>query len=168
VAQIRASYQDVPFGIRRMVEWMIVLGVILVLMLVFARQMRVLQGQAELSTVKTTLSALRTAFVIDHLREQVVEKTGSPASPQHNPFELLQRYPTNYIGEMSPQQAAASPSGTWVFDPVCVCVGYLPIWGEWLNSPNGDIMVWYRVSGVTGPLQLTAKEAYVWQGQMLN
>jgi hypothetical protein len=45
-------------------------------------------------------------------------------------------------------------------------VGYLPIWGEWLNSPSGDVMLWYRVAGANGPLQLTAREAYSWQGQV--
>ena len=39
-----------------------------VLVLVFVRQVQVLQGQAELSAIKTTLGALRTALVIEHLR----------------------------------------------------------------------------------------------------
>ena len=159
---------EVPFGTRRMVEWMIVTGVILLLVLVFARQMRVVQGQAELSAVRTTLGALRTALVLDYLRTEVALKATSVVSAQHNPFELLQRYPVNYIGEMSPEQAAAAPAGSWVFDPDCLCVGYLPIWGEWFDSPSGDGMAWYRISGAPGPLQLRAKEAYVWQGQELN
>ncbi len=159
---------EVPFRSRRMVEWMIVTSVILLLVLVFARQMRVVQEQAELSTVRTTLGALRTALVINYLRKQVSSKDASVVSVQHNPFELLQRYPVNYIGEMSPEQAAVAPAGSWVFDPDCVCVGYLPFRAEWFDSPSGDSMLWYRISGAPGPLQLRAKEAYVWQGQKLN
>jgi hypothetical protein len=168
VSKIRAAFQEVPFRTRRIVEWMIVASVILLLVLVFGRQTRLLQGQAELANLKTTLGALRTALVLDHLHKVVAKDTAALALPQHNPFELLQRYPVNYIGEMSPQQAAVAPGGTWVYDPACVCVGYLPIWGEWLDSPNGDVMLWYRVTGASGPLQLTAKEAYRWQGQVLN
>ena len=169
MAQIRASFQDAPFGIRRMVEWMIVAGIILLLVWVFARQLRVLQGQVELSAVKTTLAALRTALVIDHLRKSAASDDTAAALAQHNPFELLQRYPVNYIGEMNPEQAALAPSGTWVFDPNCVCVGYQPIWGEWLDSTSGALMPWFRISAVPGSfLQLTAKENYRWQGQALN
>lgn len=152
----------------RLVEWSLLAGVIVVLGLVFARQMRVLQGEAELAAVKTTLGALRTTLVIDHLQKTMVAKNSSMALAPRNPFELLQRQPVNYRGEMTPAAAAAAPAGSWVFDPVCTCVGYLPIYAQWFDSPSGDVMAWYRVSGAPGPLQLTAKEAYVWQGQVMN
>lgn len=158
----------VPFLSLRVVEWSLVAGLILVLWLVFAWQMRVLQGQAELSAIKTTLGALRTALVIDHLRKSVAFEDASAALAQHNPFELVQRYPSNYLGEMSRDQAEASPTGGWVFDPDCVCVGYLPIYAEWFDSPSGDLMAWFRVLGESGPLQLTAKENYLWQGEVLK
>jgi len=168
MGQERTAPLKLPFHTRRMVEWMIVVLVILLLVWVFARQMRVLQGQAELSAVKTTLAALRTALVIDHLRKSAATED-TAALAQHNPFELLQIYPLNYIGEMNPEQAALAPAGTWVFDPDCVCVGYQPIWGEWLDSTSGALMPWFRISAVPGSfLQLTAKENYRWQGQALN
>lgn len=153
-----------------MVEWSLLAGLILVLTLVFVHQMRVLQGQAELAAVKSTLGALRVALVIDHLHNNVVAGTSPVVSAQHNPFELLQRHPVNYRGEMTAAEAAAAPApaGSWVFDPVCACVGYLPMHAQWFDSPSGDIMAWYRVEGAPGPLQLTAKEAYVWQGQVMN
>ena len=160
--------RSLPFGTRRMVEWSIVALAGLLIVLVFVRQMRVVEGQAELSAIKTTLSALRTSFVIDHLRKEAAHQDVSTALAQHNPFELLQRYPSNYFGEIGPEQAEESPSGGWVFDPDCVCVGYLPIWGEWFDSPSGDEKVWFRVLGSAGPLQLTAKETYHWQGEVLN
>ena len=69
-----------------MVEWTILALVVLLLVLVFARQMRILQGQAELSAIKTTLGALRTAFVLDHLRKQVVDGATTAPPAQHNPF----------------------------------------------------------------------------------
>lgn len=168
MAKDRASPQDVPFWTRSMVEWSILAVVILLLMLVFARQVWVLKGQAELSAVKTTLGALRTAFVLDHLQSKVVSRASPVGLVQHNPFELLQRHPVNYRGEMTAAEAAAAPAGSWVFDPVCACVGYLPMHAEWLDSPSGDVMAWFRVEGASGPLQLTAKEIYVWQSQELN
>ncbi|MDO8767552.1 MAG: hypothetical protein Q7K57_02375 [Burkholderiaceae bacterium] len=167
MAKDRAPPPNVPSW-SRLVEWSLLAGVIVVLGLVFARQMRVLQGQAELAAVKTTLGALRTTLVIDHLQKTVVAKNSSMALVPRNPFELLQRQPVNYRGEMTPAAAAAAPAGSWVFDPVCTCVGYLPIYAQWFDSPSGDVMAWYRVSGAPGPLQLTAKEAYVWQGQVMN
>jgi len=167
VAKDRSSPQDVPSW-SRLAGGAPLAGVIVVLGLVFARQVRVLQGQAELAAVKTTLGALRTTLVIDHLQKSVVAGNSPVALAQRNPFELLQRQPVNYRGEMTPAAAAAAPAGRWVFDPGCICVGYLPIYAQWFDSPSGDAMAWYQVSGAPGPLQLTAKEAYVWQGQAMK
>lgn len=69
---------------------------------------------------------------------------------------------------MSAVQAATVPAGSWVFDPLCTCVGYVPIYAQWFDSSSGDVMAWYQVSGAPGPLQLTPKEAYVWQEQVMN
>ena len=151
-----------------MVEWMLLVGVIVALLLLFAQRVRVLQGQAELAAVKATLGALRTALVIDHLRQNVAFGGPSVALTQRNPFELLQTRPLNYLGEMTMIDAMVAPAGGWVFDPVCNCVGYLPVHGQWLVSPSGDPMAWYQLSGAPGPLELTAKEAYAWQGEVMN
>lgn len=151
-----------------MVEWSILAVVIVLLVLVFVRQVWVLKGQAELSAVKMTLGALRTAFVLDHLQSKVASRASSVGVVQHNPFELLQRYPVNYLGEVTDAAAQTLPPGSWVFDPVCTCVGYLPMHAEWLGSPSGDVMAWFRVEGEPGSLQLTVKEVYTWHGQGLN
>lgn len=152
----------------RMVEWSLVAALILTVMVVFINRVQVLQRQAELAAVRSTLGGLRTAFVLQHLhREAAQNQTG--AALQRNPFELLERRPSNYFGETRPGELAAVPSGHWVFDAVCVCVGYLPVDATEFDSPSGDVMAWYRVEGATaGPLLLTAKERYAWQGQAAN
>ncbi|NDP39422.1 MAG: hypothetical protein GZ093_11840 [Rhodoferax sp.] len=168
MANERLQPGPAPFLSLRMVEWSLVAALIVVLALVFMHKVRVLQGQAELSAIKTTLGALRTALVLDHLHHSVTPGGASVALLQRNPFELLQRRPANYRGELSREQADAAPDGSWVFDPVCVCVGYRPLYAEWLDSPGGEPLAWYQLSGEAGPWQLTAKEAYVWQGQVMN
>ena len=167
MAKDRTLPQDVPSW-SRLAEWSFVAGTIVVLALVFVRQVRVVQGQGELAAVKSTLGALRTALVIDHLHKSVSLGTGLVASAQRNPFELLQRRPVNYLGEMTRDGAEMAPAGSWVFDAVCACVGYRPIYVQWFDSPSGDVMAWYQVSGAPGPFQLTAKEAYIWQDQLMN
>jgi len=149
-------------------EWSLVAGVIAVLAFLFLREMRVLQGQSELAAVKTTLGALRTAFVIDHLQKNIAAAKSITTVTQRNPFELLQRRPVNYAGEMHPTQSITPQPGTWVFDSDCSCIGYLPIYDQWFDSPNGDTMAWFQVIGALGPLQLRARESYVWQGQVMN
>ena len=145
-----------------------VTGVMVVFAMVFSRQMQVVQGQGELAAVKSTLGALRTALVIDYVHRNVILGKSTVAVRRRNPFELLERYPVNYGGEMTFEQAQAAPAGSWVFDPVCDCVGYVPIYAQWFDSPRGDVMAWYEVSGTAGPLQLTPKQTYVWQGQVMN
>jgi hypothetical protein len=152
----------------RLLEWSVLAGVIIVLGLAFVRQVRVVQGQAELAAVKSTLGALRTAFVIDYSRKQMTVGVSDPTSPQPNPFELLERHPLNYRGVMSAAEAVKASSGGWMFDPVCICVGYLPLDEQWFDSPHGDLIAWYQVSDTPGPLQLTVKALYVWQGQGMN
>ncbi|WP_114971281.1 hypothetical protein [Rhodoferax ferrireducens] len=151
-----------------MLEWSLLAAVLVVLVLLFARHVRVIKGQGELAAVRSTLGALRTALVIGHLKKNVVIESSSVASTQRNPFDLLQRHPANYVGEMTPAQAVAAPAGSWVFDPVCACVGYLPMDPQWFDSPSGGAMAWYQLQGAPGPLQLVAKEAYVWQGLVMN
>jgi len=168
VANDRLKPGPAPFLSLRMIEWSLVAALIVVLALVFMHKVRVLQGQAELSAIKTTLGALRTALVLDHLHLSVAADRANVALLQRNPFELLQRRPPNYLGELSRAQADAAPDGSWVFDPVCVCVGYRPLYAEWFDSPNGEPLAWYQLSGDAGPWQLTAKEAYVWQGQGMD
>lgn len=149
-------------------EWSLLAVVIVVLAFLFLREIRVMQGQGELAAVKTTLGALRTAFVIDHLQKNVAAAKSTIPLTQHNPFELLQRRPGNYAGEMHPTQSISPPAGTWIFDADCSCVGYSPIYEQWFDSPNGDAIAWFEVTGAPGPLQLQARQAYVWQGQVMN
>ena len=146
-------------------EWTLLLAVIVVVCTLFVRQARVVQGQGELAAVKTTLAALRTALVVDHLQKHA---QAGVAAKQPNPFELLGRRPLNYFGEISQAQVATAPAGTWVFDSACGCVGYLPIDNQWFDSPSGDFVAWFQLNGAPGPQQLTAREAYLWQSQVLN
>ncbi len=168
VVKDRAAPQSQPLWTLRSLEWAAVASVILVLIIVFTRQMEVLRGQAELASIRATLSALRTALIIDYVHKNVTPGQSAGALSKVNPFNLLQRRPVNYLGEMTPAQAQAAPPGSWVFDPVCVCVGYLPMNPQWFDSPRGDVMAWFELSGTVGPLQLTPKQAYVWQGQVMD
>ena len=163
----RSAPKEVPTW-SRLTEWSLVAGVIVVLVLVSGRQMRVMQAQSELATVKSTLGALRTAFVIDYLHKNVAAAGSNVVVTQRNPFELLQRQPANYVGEMRRSSAEAATAGTWIFDTNCSCVGYTPIYDQGFDNPSGDAMLWFRVTAASGPLQLSAKETYVWQGQALN
>ena len=167
VVKDRAVPQKLPQW-SRLVEWSILVVILVVLLLVLARQVRVLQGQAELANIKTTLYSLRTALLIDHLNRNVAQEKAPAVLTQLNPFLLLQNQPLNYLGAMTPAEAAVVPVGNWVFDPVCVCVGYVPIYAQWFESPRGDVVAWFGVSGAPGPLKLLPKENYVWQGQIIK
>ncbi|MDO8249713.1 MAG: hypothetical protein Q7T78_08360 [Rhodoferax sp.] len=164
----RSAPQAAPLWSVRVLEWSLLAGVLVVLVLLFARQVRVIKGQGELAAVRSTLGALRTALVIDHLQKKVMDGSSSVALKQRNPFELLQRQPANYVGEVTPAQAVAAPAGSWVFDPVCACAGYVPTDVQWFDSPSGEAMAWYQLRGAPGPMQLVAKEAYGWQGLLMN
>ena len=153
----------------RVLEWSLMVALILGLAGVFWRQARVVQAQAEWATVRGTLGALRVAFVAEHVRRNSVP-TQARLSPQNNPFELLERRPPNYQGEIGAGEHLAVRPGSWVFERDCVCVGYLPNDAEGFESASGDAMAWFAVSPSAsgGLLLLSAKEAYAWQGQRID
>jgi hypothetical protein len=151
-----------------MVEWGILAVLVLVLVGVFGRQVRVVQGQGELAAVQSTLGALRTAFVIEHLQQAVKSQGLGVVVPQRNPFMLLKSLPANYAGEFATMNIDTVAPGRWVFDPDCGCIGYLPLHPEWLESPANMTAVWFRISAPPGPLSITPLHTYVWQGQVVN
>jgi hypothetical protein len=168
VASDRPVYGSFIFFNRRLVEWGLVALLISVLALSFLHQVRAVQRQAEFARIKTTLGALRTAFVMRHLRAQLPGQNTSDALLPRNPFELLDKLPANYWGVVRAMDIAKLPSGGWVFEPVCGCVGYLPSDTAEFDSASGDTVAWFVVNTSVVPYQLTPKEAYAWQGQVLD
>ena len=152
----------------RMVEWGILAVLVVVLVGIFGHYVRLIRGQGERAAVVSTLGALRTALVIDHL--QRAANPGSTGQPLErvNPFLALQTLPLNYGGEMSVTQALLAPAGSWVFDPQCACIGYVPQDPEWHSAAAGAAVLWFKVSSGPGPRALTAQAPYVWQGTELH
>jgi hypothetical protein len=150
-----------------MLEWGLALLVVLLVAAYFGREFRYVQGQAELAAVKTTLGALRTALLLDHLKNAA--EGASPASAvQTNPFLLLATVPANYSGVLSEAKGKPLRPGTWVFDAYCRCIGYEPLYAYALNTPADAGGLWFRVSAPPGPLQISAMQAYRWQDQVLE
>ncbi len=149
-------------------EWSIVVAVIATLGFVLGRQKDEIQAKAELAAVKYTLGSLRTALILDYMQRTVRAGNGAPTSARQNPFDLLERKPANFQGEVSAAQASRALAGSWVFDPACPCVGYRPHYSPGFNSASGDDMAWFKLAGAPGPLELTARESYVWQGTALR
>jgi hypothetical protein len=152
----------------RVMEWAVVAVLIGALVLTFLHQARVLQRQAEFAGIRATLGALRTALVVQHLQAQMPGQSQSVATMQRNPFELLDRRPSNYRGVIQAKDLAMLPTGGWVFEPACGCVGYLPLDGAEFDTASGGNVAWFVVNTAALPYQLQPKETYVWQGQVLD
>ena len=153
---------------RRLVEWSILAIVVLLLAGIFGQQVRTVQAQAELAAVRSTLGALRTALVIDHMIATI--RTGGPsvASPQRNPFLLMDPVPANYAGALGTLTIDAVARGSWVFDPLTSSIGYAPKYGQTLEPPSETATLWFRMSAVAGMPQLTAQRSYTWMGEVLQ
>lgn len=157
-----------PWLTRRSAEWGLMVLVILVLFGVFGQQFRAVQAQGELAAIKTTLGALRTALVIDHLQGATTNKAQHRAMAQGNPFLLLYQVPANYAGIFDGANAAGVPAGNWVFDAYCNCIGYAPMYTYALEGAGDAPMAWFRISAPPGPLQISPVQVYYWQGELLN
>lgn len=155
----------------RVSEWSLLLAVVVVLVMWLAQQSRALQAQGELAAVRSTLGTLRTALVLSHLQAAVAAGRSDVLNLQRhqaNPFVHLARAPVNYLGERVWRDNARLAKGTWVFDPVCVCVGYTPQNEDWFDSVSGAGMAWFEVKLTSGIWQLTAREKYSWRGEVLE
>jgi hypothetical protein len=164
----RPTHGSFLFFNQRLVEWSLVVLLVGALVLAFLHQVRVVQRQAEFANIRTTLGALRSVFVMQHLRAQLSGQNSSVTLRQPNPFELLDRRPGNYRGVIRAKDLPLLPSGGWVFEPVCGCVAYLPLDAAEFESTSGEAVAWFVVNTSAEPYQLTPKEAYVWQGQLLD
>ena len=151
-----------------MVEWGVLAVLVIVLLGFLGHHVRTIQGQAERAGVVATLGALRTALVIDHLQRVATQTTGVSPSSNANPFLLLQSLPLNYRGEVTLTQALEAPPGSWVFDPQCRCVGYLPLDTAWHSVSEGVSILWFRVGEGPGVRGLTAQAHYAWQGLVIQ
>lgn len=164
----RASPWTAPLWSGRVLEWGMVVLVLLTLMGVFERHVQGVQSQGEFAAVKSTLGALRTALVLDFLQQTVHTASPNVVAQQRNPFLLLKAVPANYAGEFGALHMETVAPGSWVFDPNCGCIGYLPMYPQGLESPAPTPVIWFKVGGAPGPLQMTAMDTYLWQGQVLN
>ncbi len=152
----------------RMVEWSILIVVVLVIVAVAGHSIRLLQGQAERSTVLSTLGALRTSLVIAHLQQVSAASTGSFSAVPPNPFLALQTLPQNYRGEFTVNDLIATPLSGWVFDPLCACAGYVPLDAGWSDDPSPASALWFKVGPGPGPRLLTAQATYTWRGVVVQ
>ena len=152
---------------RRVVEWGLLGAAILLLIIVFLRQARLVQDQAELATVRTTLAAMRTAAVLQHIQGSAGKSDSSTARAQQNPFAALQNPPLNYLGELDVRRLPEDITG-WFFDPACRCVGYARAQTRWFPISDGWQLLLFQVRGGSGPLQLFAMEDYLWRGELVR
>lgn len=149
-----------PSWNRRVVQWCIFACILLILLGVFGLRVRWVQGMAERAAVVSMLGVLRTALVVGYVKNAPVRR---------NPFLWLEKPPTRYGGEVRMGHGETMAPGQWVFDPVCVCVGYRLLQPHWLEQPRATETLWFRITGAeTGPLQVTALEHYVWQGEVVQ
>ena len=167
-----------PVARSRLVEWSLVAALIIALLLAFAYYANRVRGQGELAAIRLTVGALRSTLAIENLRQKVPLAAPSAAANPDNPFDLLRQRPGNYRGE-APDALSASvlaTPGNWVFERTCICIAYRPLDTHWLESPSGDVLLWFYVlspqekkqTSNQGPLQLVAREAYRWQGQLID
>ena len=152
-------------GVRRLVERGLVCGVIVLVIAALDSRIRALQAQAEVAALRSTLGALRTALVLDHMQWQLRPQN---KAIERNPFLLLEQIPANYAGTPTQQGALEGLPGQWVFDPVCACVGYTPAHAQWTADAGPVTAVWFHTSAAPGPLQLTASARYTWQDETLD
>lgn len=157
-----------PLWSRRLTEWSLLVLVLGAVAWAFGHQVRVVQGMGERAAVQSTLGAVRTALVIDHMHAAVLSTGAGNAARQRNPFLLLRSVPVNYAGNVTRANMESVAPGNWVSDPDCGCIGYRLLYPQWLESSTDPGVVWFRIGSTAGPLQVTPLERYRWQGVVVD
>lgn len=151
-----------------MVEWCILALVILGFVWAFGYYAKRVHSQAERAALLSTLGALRTALVVGQL-QTAVGATLAPAAPVSvNPFDALAQPPATYAGRVNGRDVGAVPAGTWVFDAQCGCIGYKPLYLDWLESTEQLDALWFQRRGSGSAVFLVPLDRYVWQDQLIE
>ena len=151
-----------------MVEWGILAVGVLVLGGAWAQHGVDIRGQGERAAVLSTLGAMRTSLVIDHLQRASQSAAAGKTTASANPFLTLQYLPPNYRGEMAVLQALEAPPGSWMFDPQSLSIGYMPQDPQWFDANTGTRILWFRTDLSPGPRALIPLAPYVWRGVLVN
>jgi hypothetical protein len=162
-----------PLWDSRWIEWGTLLALILVVSSVLWRYGQQVRGQAERAAVQSTLGALRTALVLNHVHAALpgtdkasVSRRADSTLP--NPFTLLQSPAANYAGEVPPALLQEVPPGRWVYDRGCTCIGYKPQDDAALGTAAGAQALWFVLHSDGAAPQLRPLQPYVWDGQVLE
>lgn len=100
--------------------------IILALTAVMLSRIATYQAEAEKLAVEQLVETLRIA-----LRMRVADPVAKPSRAElqkladANPLDLLQRQPTNYLGEYYSPEIEKIPAGNWLFDRRDKCLIYL-------------------------------------------
>ena len=162
----RKSAAAAQQGIKRLFEQAVLVLLLLLIVWVFLEKARDVRSAAELSAVQSNLGAMRSAIMIDRINRAA--KFGQAVQPlRMNPFLLLARPPTNYLGEMTLEDAVGGElkPGFWFFDKASFTIGYRVEDSRQFFSRSGGKILLFRPA--TQEL-LSASEAYVWRGVVVN
>ena len=151
----------------RVVQWLVFLVFLSVVALVLARKAQEVQALAELTVVKSTVGALRTAMILEHARQQT-DRAAATQPACENPFDCLEGLPLQYVGALPLERADTVAPGSWFYDSACPCVGYRLIYPHWLTEPSGRTFIAWRVEPTRGSPTLRPLEAYQWLEERLR
>lgn len=152
----------------RMVEWGILALVLLAFVWFFGQYAKRVYSQAERAQVLTTLGALRTAMVLGHLQSAVQGNSMAAVQRSANPIHALDSIPPNFGGEVVGRDVTAVRPGQWVFDVQCGCIGYKPLYLDWLESQENLDALWFQQRSLGAVGVLVPLDAYIWQGQRVE
>ncbi len=151
-----------------MVEWSILALVVLGFAGVFGYYAQRVHSQAERAAVLSALGALRTALVLEHLHTTVRNAPATQMTPATNPFDALAQHPATYAGTVTGRDVAAVAPGQWVFDADCACIGYKPLYLDWLQSSERLQALWFQRRGRGSATLLVPLDRYVWDGLLVE
>lgn len=151
-----------------MVEWSILVVVLLAFVWFFGQYSKRVYSQAERAQVLTTLGALRTGMVLGHLHSTVQGNSKAGVKRSANPFDALDATPPNFGGEVVGRDVASVHPGQWVFDVQCGCVGYKPLYLDWLESQEKLDALWFQQRSLGAIGVLVPLDAYIWHGQRVE
>ncbi len=164
----RKSAATAQQGIKRQFELVLLILLLSLIVWAFLDKTREVRSAAEFSAVQANLGALRTAMAVDRMHRAV--KSGgaqAKAASAANPFLLLARPPTNYVGvhPLGDALAGVVPQGFWFYDQVDALVGYRLMDGRgFRGGSTGDVLVFHRAE----PELLLAREPYIWRGETVK
>jgi general secretion pathway protein G len=139
-----------------LVELVVVISVVAIMSTIALDRLFWYQSQAEKAAMEYNATMIKSGLWMSAASLMMAERTSDiPALAEHNPINLLEQKPANYLGEIDGKKTEALESGNWFYDASKHQVVYVVEHRRYfMPEVPGDFTIRYGMKVLYGEMEL--------------